>query len=926
LRDFEEIGKKMFWKSPLPSFTRRVLYAALVLCCLLSSDGYGQSSGGPYQVTQSVIAGGGDTSSAGTMQLDGTAGQSVTEASSGGTFSIFSGFWLAVALPASTLSVPDVTGAYGGNVSLTAILSSNGTNISNKSITFTLNGTNVGTAITDANGLATLTGVSLSGINAGTYADAVTAQFAGDLTFAASNGAGQLIVQKATPLLQVTGGSFTYDGQPHGAAAIATGVNNEALGPITLLYGGAGDIPVNAGTYSITATFAGNQNYNSAVDNQQSIIINKASQTMTFAGLADKTYGDADFTLSATSSSGLAVSFSASGQCTVTGGAVHLTGAGLCQITASQLGNSNFNAATDVQQSFQIARASTTTAVTSSVNPSVPGQSVTFTATVTSGASAPTGTVQFKDGAANIGSPAAIDGSGVATISTSSLTVGNHTITADYSGDTSFSSSSGTLTGGQQVNIQTAISINDVSLTEGNAAAKNFEFTVTLSQASNLTVKVDFATANGTAADSDYVATGGTLTFNPGVTTQTITVQVNGDTANEPNETFFVNLSNAQDSTISDNQGQGTIQNDDAPGVQFSSNSYSFAEGAGHGDIIVTRTGDTSATLEVDYSSSDQSGTTPCQTNNTGFASDRCDYATAAGTLRFAAGEAQKTIPLVIINDAYLEGTEQLTLKLTNAAGGALGSTDTTAVTITDDDTQVATTNPIDDLDFFIREQYIDFLGREPEPAGFAFWKARMTSNCPAGQTCDRIDTALRFFGSDEFRERGYFVYLFYHAALGRRPTYSEWITDVSKLNGSKTVAEQQAARAALIDEFMSWQGFQNVYNSFQTGQTFVDALIQKSGISPASRLSLINNYATVGRANTLRAFIETPEVQAQYLDRGFVTMLYFGFLRRDAEAGGFAFWMQKLSATNHDYRLLIEGFVNSDEYRFRYAQLSLAP
>lgn len=318
------------------------------------------------------------------MQLDGTAGQSLTEASTGGTFSIFSGFWMAVALPSTTLSVPNVTGTYGGNVSLTATLSSSGTNINNKSITFTFNGTNVGTATTDANGLATLTGVSLSGINAGTYAGAVTAQFAGDLMFAARNGAGQLMVQKATPLLQVTGGIFTYDGQPHGAASTATGVNNEALGPITLFYNGAGDIPVNAGIYSVTASFAGNQYYDSAVDNQHSIVINKANQTITFGTLSNKTFGYADFTVSASASSNLTVSFSATVNCTVTGNTVHITGAGLCTITASQTGDQNFDAATPVQQSFTINKANTTTAVAVS-NATFDGQSHAGTASVSGG-------------------------------------------------------------------------------------------------------------------------------------------------------------------------------------------------------------------------------------------------------------------------------------------------------------------------------------------------------------------------------------------------------------------------------------------------------------------------------------------------------------------------------------------------------------
>jgi VCBS repeat-containing protein len=473
-----------------------------------------------------------------------------------------------------------------------------------------------------------------------------------------------------------------------------------------------------------------------------------------------------------------------------------------------------------------------------------------------------------------------------------------------------------------------SITINDTGVVEGDSGTTNAVFTVLLSAPSGLPVTVDFATASGTAtAGSDYQSQTGTLSFAPGEVNKTVSVAVNGDTVNEPNETFFVNLSNAQNASIADNQGIGSIQNDDSPVVQFSSSAYGASEGAGHVDIIITRTGDTSATISVDYQTSDlftafPANQNPCQASSNGHASDRCDYTTAAGTLRFASGETQKTIQVVITDDAYVEPSEQFSIRLINPSGGLLGAVNTATILISDNDTQVATTNPIDDLDFFIRQQYADFLGRVPDAAGLAFWKQRMTTSCPAGQTCDRIDTALRFFSSDEFRERGYFVYLFYHAALGRRPTYSEWILDVSKLNGPKTVQEQEAAKVQFIEEFMTRQEFMNLYNGAQTGQTFVDALIQRSGVTPANRQTLINNYDTAGRAATLRAFIETTEVQLAFVDRGFVTMLYFGFLRRDAEAGGFDFWMQQLNQTNRDYRLLVGGFINSHEYRFRFAQI----
>jgi hypothetical protein len=110
-----------------------------------------------------------------------------------------------------------------------------------------------------------------------------------------------------------------------------------------------------------------------------------------------------------------------------------------------------------------------------------------------------------------------------------------------------------------------SLSIADVTISEGNSGSTSALFTVTLAASSTIPVTVDYATANGTAtAGSDYVATSGTLTFDPGVTSRTITVTVNSDTTVEPNETFFVNLSNPTNATLAKGQGTGTILNDDS--------------------------------------------------------------------------------------------------------------------------------------------------------------------------------------------------------------------------------------------------------------------------------------------------------------------------------------------------------------------------
>jgi hypothetical protein len=111
-----------------------------------------------------------------------------------------------------------------------------------------------------------------------------------------------------------------------------------------------------AGSCTVTASQLGDSDYNPASDVSQSFDIEPADQTITFNPLADKTYGDADFNVHATASSGLAVSFSAAGDCTVTGNTVHITGAGSCTVTASQPGDSNYNPATDVDRSFTISK------------------------------------------------------------------------------------------------------------------------------------------------------------------------------------------------------------------------------------------------------------------------------------------------------------------------------------------------------------------------------------------------------------------------------------------------------------------------------------------------------------------------------------------------------------------------------------------
>ncbi len=146
-----------------------------------------------------------------------------------------------------------------------------------------------------------------------------------------------------------------------------------------------------AGSCSITASQGGNGNFNSAVDVTRTFNIAKATQVITFALIANMTFGDADFDVSATGGgSGNAVTFAATGNCTVSGNTVHITAAGSCTITASQTGNSNYDPAADVSRSFNIAKAAS--AVTVSAPPFISnGGSVTISGVLTGVSNAPLG-------------------------------------------------------------------------------------------------------------------------------------------------------------------------------------------------------------------------------------------------------------------------------------------------------------------------------------------------------------------------------------------------------------------------------------------------------------------------------------------------------------------------------------------------------
>lgn len=356
--------------------------------------------------------------------------------------------------------------------------------------------------------------------------------------------------------------------------------------------------------------------------------------------------------------------------------------------------------------------------------------------------------------------------------------------------------------------------------------------------------------------------------------------------------------------------------------LQFAQATYAVNESAGVATITVTRTGDTGTAVSVDYRTDDPAQLFNCDPASAGHpagtASSRCDYTTSVGKLSFAAGETSKTFTVIINNDTHVEPIETFRISLVNPTNAVVGAAATTTVSITDNDT-ASTPNPINGNDFFVRQQYIDFFGRTPSQAEVDSWLAVMQPDCGVSGNCyDRLYVAgVGFFRSQEFQQKGYFAYRFYKAALGRLPTYNEFIPDLVSIKGTT-----DADKNAFAQSFSARQEFTAIYNG-TTNQAFVDEMQRRAGVTLPNAAQLVAdlNANTKTRAEVLRIVVESQQVYDKNFNEGYVVMSYFGFLRRDGAASEYNAWLQVINRDPNDYRTMTNGFVNSIEYRNRFGR-----
>ncbi|HEX8685192.1 MAG TPA: DUF4214 domain-containing protein, partial [Pyrinomonadaceae bacterium] len=355
--------------------------------------------------------------------------------------------------------------------------------------------------------------------------------------------------------------------------------------------------------------------------------------------------------------------------------------------------------------------------------------------------------------------------------------------------------------------------------------------------------------------------------------------------------------------------------------TQFAATDVRVGEGDGSCAVEVVRTGDVAREASVDYLTTDVS------------ASDRSDYTMARGTLRFAPGETSKTITLLVTDDAVSEGDEQVNLSLANpGAGCAVGEAAATVVTVVDNDASVTTTNPAADPAFFVREHYHDFLNREPDAPGLAFWTGNIES-CGADAACRearRVNVSAAFFLSIEFQQTGYFVERLYKSAYGRRPSLVEFMPDTQEAGRGLVVGAEawreklEANKRAFVEGWVARPAFKAAFDGLSNEQ-FVERLYANAGVVPsaAERAGLVAalNEGRETRAGAVRRVAENEEFARREFNPAFVLMQYFGYLRRDPDAGGFNFWLSKLEEFGGDYirAEMVKAFISSSEYQQRF-------
>jgi hypothetical protein len=259
-------------------------------------------------------------------------------------------------------------------------------------------------------------------------------------------------------------------------------------------------------------------------------------------------------------------------------------------------------------------------------------------------------------------------------------------------------------------------------------------------------------------------------------------------------------------------------------------------------------------------------------------------------------------------------------------------------------DVTIASANPnsIDLPEFFVRQHYLDFLNREPEPGGLAYWTNRITE-CGSDLSCihvRRIGVSAAFFIEMEFQETGYYVYRIYKASFGRKPTFEEFMPDRSQVSAGTNL---EASKQAFAEQWVQRPAFVTAYPLTMSNTEVVNKLFDSAGLiaaiyNPLRQQEILLMNAGRSRALVLRDVIEIADFknipdpnnprynelkQVSQYNPAFVLMQYFGYLRRNVDPAGYAFWVDVINNREpNNYPAMVCAFLTSSEYQLRFGSV----
>ncbi len=233
----------------------------------------------------------------------------------------------------------------------------------------------------------------------------------------------------------------------------------------------------------------------------------------------------------------------------------------------------------------------------------------------------------------------------------------------------------------------------------------------------------------------------------------------------------------------------------------------------------------------------------------------------------------------------------------------------------------------IDLTEFFVRQQYLDFLNREPDQSGFNYWTSQISSCAKDDARCTnarRIAVSAAFFIEQEFQQTGNFIYRLYKASYGTVPGYANFMTERSRISSN---ANLQTSKEAFTNEWVARNAFLQAYPSSLTPEQFVNRLFDTAQLAPYTQerqqeiAAMTNDGET--RASVLRDVVEIQKFKDREYNRAFVLMQYFGYLRRDPDQAGYDFWIDILNnKVPGNFRSMVCAFLTSAEYQKRFGSI----